>query len=74
MTATRSVEAPGTGMSATQPAEAPGVRMATQPVEAPGARTDVCTQPTGTGSGDVGFVNRSPVQELLICICYYWCV
>ena len=35
------------------------MRMATQPVDVPGARTDVSTQPTSTGSGDVGVVDRS---------------
>ena len=59
MTATRPVEAPGTGRSATQLVETPGVRMDTQPVEAPGARTNVCTQLTSTGSGDIGVVDRS---------------
>ena len=59
MTATRPVEAPGTGRIATQPVEAPSVRMATQPVEAHGARTDVHSQPTGTGSEDGSTVDRS---------------
>ena len=46
-TATRPVEAPGTGI------------LATYPVETPGARTDVNSQPTGTGSADISAVDRS---------------
>ena len=37
ITATRPVEATGTGVLAYQPVEAPGAWTATQPVEAPGA-------------------------------------
>ena len=47
VTATRSVEAPGTR------------KLATQPVEAPGARTDVHSQLTSTSSGDASAVDRS---------------
>ena len=66
MTATQPVEAPHTkrgstaSMIATRPVEAAStVRLATQPVEAPGARSEVHSQPTGTGSVDVSAVDQS---------------
>ena len=46
-------------MTATHPVDAPSTRMATQLVEAPGAKTDVYSQPTGTGNGDGSAVDRS---------------
>ena len=76
MTATQPVEAPGmkrgsaASMTATQPVEAPGtMRVATQPVEAPCARSEVHSQPTGTGSVDV-----RPVPPQKKYCCCYWCV